>query len=282
MATCPARNYFSILAYEGKIQEDPAYPLVYGQAVHKGIEERLKNGKDAKKVAAEYVQENLLDKFDAKRLNPETLAKKWDLATKCIDNYEEHFHRRLVEEFEIHDVDPASALEVKLQVPFRQGILSGVIDVITPSGPWLDWKSGSRVVGMDALIRDPQAGIYYYLAKESGLKPPNIFEYIYLTGKNVAMKRDKNGKAMADRSNPKMLYQFKVHQDLDKVNRLFAEYVTPLAKLYEEGVVYKNPTEQNCGGCQYRTACVNTELPAVKDYRDKLVLDIIDMVSDEE
>lgn len=277
-ATCPARNYFAKLAYEGKIEEDPAYAMVFGSAAHKGIEMALRNGEDPYRVAHDYIQEELLDKFGP-RINPTTVAKKWDLVEKCLKNFQDNFYARMMTT--IGD-KMESSLEVKLQVPFRQGLLTGVVDVIMPNGIFVDWKTGSKIPSDDTLLRSPQAAIYYYLAKKLEMEVPKVFEFVYLVGKNVNMKRveeGKNaGKPTPDRANPKNLYSFQVRQDESKVNRMFAEYVNPLAEQMERGVIYKNPSDMNCAGCQYKTACWSTELPSAKEAREALVADIIDLI----
>jgi CRISPR/Cas system-associated exonuclease Cas4 (RecB family) len=256
--------------------------MVFGSAAHKGIEERLLHGKDAEKEAYFYVQEELIDKFPGNKLRAETIEKKWDLVKKCLANFEERYYRDIMTQFSVDGADIASSVELKLEVPFRQGILTGVVDLIMPNGVFIDWKTGSRVPSDDTLIRDPQAGIYYYLAKQLNMRPPTTFEYVYLVGKNVARKRNDEGQDIADRANPKHLYSFQVRQDDAKITRLMAEYVNPLAEQLERGVLYKNPSDTNCAGCQFKTACWQTELPSAKEAREALVLDIISGITEEE
>ncbi len=135
-ATCSARRYFWRLAKEKLIEVDPSIALVTGSAAHKGIELALKEGADPFKVAADYVQENLFDKFPAEKIDMVKAQERIADMNVCIANYMKHFHNNLLEQLE----DPQSSLEVTLEMPWRKGVLKGVIDVIAADGIFADWK----------------------------------------------------------------------------------------------------------------------------------------------
>ena len=141
----------------------------------------------------------------------------------------------------------------------------GVVDVALP-GIFADWKTGARVPSDFMLAMEPQSGFYFYLAQKTGMETPKEFVYVYLSGRNVNYKAsEKTGKVTADRNNKLMKFSFPVYPTEESVNSLLTNYIQPLAKQYEDGVIYKNPSDYNCGGCRYRTACFQTNLPSIGD-----------------
>jgi hypothetical protein len=263
-AECSARIFFSKLAKAGLIKEDYALPLVFGSAVHKGIELAIKEGKNPKQVFGEYVQENLLDKFKIAEHDKEKIIERTKHSEICLDNFMAIHYDQIMEE--------QPEIEVMLEAPFRKGTMRGVVDVLSHTRPWMDWKSGMKLPTERMLLRDPQSVIYYDLAKRVGMTPPTKFDYVYLLGKNVRMveKEYQSGKRKgekymaADKENPMLLTRWSVQTDDDKVRRIFNEWVNPLAWEYENEVYVKKPSDMNCASCLYRTACAATELPERK------------------
>jgi PD-(D/E)XK nuclease superfamily len=251
-ATCPARIYFRRLAKEGRIKTDLNLPMIFGSAVHKGIEERLKFERNSYKVADEYINQTLEEGGFSAAFGTKEFADKQLLKSKCLDNFEQKFYPSLREQI----VDPEHQVELRLETPFRKGILVGVVDVAMP-GIFADWKTGARVPSDFSLMMDPQSGFYFYLAQQTGMELPKEFVYVYLTGKNLGPSR----------KDPMMRYSFPVYPTEESVDNLLNNYIVPLAKAYEEGVIYKNPSDYNCSGCLYRTACMQTNLPATNDYQ---------------
>lgn len=283
---CPARNLFGQLVKKGEIPEDPALPLVYGSAGHKEIEERLKHNTPRFKALEEYLDKELYSKFKPAQLEPlrKKMADKMDDLKWCMDRFEENFYPSLSDPN--LGFDPQSGLEVKLQAPFRMGILTGVIDVLFPGGFMADWKTGSKIPHIDRLRRDQQAVLYYYLGKHHGFKNAGQFTYVYLKGVNYQMKEfeyksgknegQKYWKADPDFPTSQWTYSFNILTDDDKLDRIMADRIEPLARQYEQGVVYKNESDMNCGTCSYRTACPDYKLPRKVDYIDLIAEDYKD------
>src|SRR5271165_1132137 len=178
-AICPARHFFRKEVKAGRITQDSNLPMVFGSAVHKGIEERLKYERNPTVVAQLYLEENLSAFTKGKDYSVKEYDEKQFLLHTCINNFEEHFYHDLKEAL----VDPINQVELKLETPFRKGYLVGVVD-IGMAGIFADWKTG-RVPTASALKMDPQAGFYWYLAQQNGLEPPKEFVYVFLTGKNM-------------------------------------------------------------------------------------------------
>jgi hypothetical protein len=233
--------------------------MVFGSAVHKGIEERLKFERNPYIVSQLYLEENLAAYSKGIDYSVKEYDDKQELLQTCIKNFEDLFYHDLRQAI----VDPINQVELKLETPFRKGFLVGVVDV-GMAGIFADWKTG-RVPTASALKMDPQSGFYWYLAQKTGLEPPKEFVYVYLTGKNMNYIRSKGGNYRVDSKNPKMQYSFPVFPTEESVNHLLNNYIIPLAKQYEEGVIYKNESDYNCGGCLYRTACKDYDLPSIKD-----------------
>lgn len=233
--------------------------MVFGSAVHKGIEERLKYERNPYIVSQLYLEENLAAYTKGIDYTVKEYDDKQELLKLCINNFEENFYQDLRTAL----VDPINQVELKLETPFRKGFLVGVVDV-GMGGIFADWKTG-KVPTDSQLLRDPQAGFYWYLAQKNGLEPPAQFVYVFLTGKNVNYVRLKSGIMRADGKNRMMKYSFPVYPTEEGVNRLLNNYIIPLAKQYEEGVIYKNESDYNCGGCLYRTACKDYDLPKITD-----------------
>lgn len=259
-AVCPARLYFKKQAKEGKIKEDINLPMVFGSAVHKGIEERLKYERNPFEVAQNYVAEKL-EEANYPSFGSKEYEDKQKLLTSCLTNFEEYFY----EDLRTSLSDPEHQVELKLETPFRKGLLVGVVDIALP-GIFADWKSGTRIPSDFSLSMEPQSGFYFYLAQKTGMETPKEFVYVYLTGRNVNyVKSERTGKLTADRNNRMMKFSFPVYPTEESVNSLLNNYIMPLAKQYEEGVIYKNPSDYNCGSCLYKTACWSTDLPLIND-----------------
>lgn len=266
---CPAINYYSYLEKTGQlpIPQDPSYPLVFGSAAHKGIELCLKEGRDPYEVSNLYVQEHLLDKFDAKLLDYKKIQERLDHTKWCLSQFLKELYPSLSRTL----TDPEHQTEVTIQAPFRKGVLTGVVDLMMDNGVFVDWKSSMKIPKPQTIINDPQSAIYYWIAKACGLTVPTTFEYVYLTGENVHMKEEvlKSGKnkgktrMVKDDSDPWWKLSYPVFQDEARVERIMRNYVIPLAKQYEQKVYYKVKNEYNCNNCQYRTACDNIDLPEV-------------------
>lgn len=286
-ATCPARRYFKRLAKEGKIETDPALPLVFGIAVHEAIETRLKTGRNPFDTFGEFVQKELLDKFPANKLDIDAITDRQKDMERCIRNFERDFYPNL---FFLLGDNPEDYLEVTLEAPYRKGVLIGKMDVILPNGveAMSDWKTGetpygpgskppARAKAMKYLVQNTQSPIYYRLAKLVDIPPPRKFNFVFLQG--VPTKKSqvidpetkkpaflKSGK---NKGQPKMewdkvndiQYTFPVFQDDDSVAKTFRNVIDPLAKLYEDDVLYKDVSALNCGTCAYRTACPDYDLP---------------------
>jgi hypothetical protein len=189
----------------------------------------------------------------------------------CLDNFEKHFYASLMTTL---GEDMENSLEVKIQIPFRKGIFTGVIDVMAGEGIWADWKTGTKVPSDEQLMADPQAAIYYWLAKSIGITPPRVFNYVYLVGKPMGYKTElyKSGPRkgephrVIDEDNPMLKFTFPVFQDDSKMERVFNDYVNPLAEILEHQIYYKNISPFNCNNCSYRTACSMTTLPKREEY----------------
>lgn len=277
-ADCPARNLFGKLARENKIAEDPALPLVFGSAAHKEIEMRLLHNTPRFQAYKQYLDENLFEKFKTSQLAhlSTKIEDKDEDARWCLDRFEEVFYPSLSNPES--GFDPASGLEVKLQAPFRKGVLTGVIDVLFPGGFMADWKTGSKIPPLARLKRDAQAVLYYYLGKHAGLSQAGYFTYVYLKGVNYQMVKTeyKSGKkkgqtyfkADPDFPTKEWAYSYNILTDDDKLSRIMADKIEPLARQYEEGVVYKNESDLTCNTCSYRTVCPDYTLPRKVDYID--------------
>lgn len=273
-ATCPARNFFRTIEDEIKDGLEPAYPLVYGSAAHLGFEKALINGENPHTVADLYIQENLLDNFPANKLDAKAVQEKRAHMHWCIDRFEENFYDNLMRIIK----EPASQIEVKLQAPFRKGLFTGVVDVLFPEyGIFSDWKTGAKPPRLDRLYVDRQQAIYFYLGLATGVVPqPREFNYVYLVGKNERrIKAEyKSGPRKGetywkdDPDNPpsEWKYSWKVPFIQKRVESVFTEKIIPLAKAYEEGIVYKEQSDFNCNTCQYRTVCPEYSLPSKEDF----------------
>lgn len=264
-ALCPARLHFKKMVRLKQAEEDMNYPTVYGSAVHLAIEKRLKQETDdGKKVAYEYVQENLLDKFDPKLFDHKEIESRNEQLERCIDNFEREFYVPVLEQID----DPEHSVEVGLEIPWRKGFLVGKVDVILPDN-WADWKSGMRVPSDTDLINDQQSLIYYYMAYKTGIPTPKAFNYVYLHGTNVAKKIEtlKSGpnkgkeRYVPDDDNPIWKYTYPVYPNDQRVNNMLRNWAIPLARSMETGIVYKNKSAYNCKSCRYRTVCSQTDLP---------------------
>lgn len=257
-ARCPARVYFKKLAREGKIQTDISLPAVFGSAVHYGIEQRLKREANPFEVARAYLDEELGEAgyvdFASKQYQD-----KYEVMTVCLNHFEEHFYPNLRKAI----TDPEHQVELRLETPFRKGVLVGKIDIALPE-VFADFKTGKPAQQFE-LVTNPQAGFYWFLAQECGLQPPKEFVYVYLQGVNLAKKVSKSGKITADRENKMMKFSFPTYPTSEWVEKLFKNQIIPLAKAYEDGVVYKNPSLQNCSTCSYRTVCPDYDLEIVSD-----------------
>lgn len=263
MAVCPARLYFRQLAKEGKIPVDLNLPMIFGSAVHKGIEERLKFERNPYTVADEYIEKTL---EEAGQLGPALALKEYGvkqaLKQRCIENFETAFYPSLREQL----TDPEHQVELRLETPFRKGVLVGVIDVAMP-GIFADWKTGSRVPSDFSLMMNPQSGFYFHLAQQTGMEPPKEFVYVYLNGKNMAYRPTRTGGTTVNKDEPQIRYSFPVYPTEESTNALLNNFIIPLAEAFENGVLYKNPSDFNCGSCLYRTACLSTNLPPRGDYK---------------
>lgn len=276
-ATCSARLYFKKLVREGQIKEDPSLPLVFGSAVHKGIEERLKHDRDPYQVMREYLKEHLFDKFDGDQLDLEKVADRNEDMEMCLDNFERDILPILRDE--LGDDHPEQYVEVKLQAPWRKGILTGVIDVLPPSNEAIgDFKTGDPPrAGSTLYLYDAQAPMYYKLCSMVGMPTPRVFKYIYLQGiptqKKQALDEKTNRPAFYKsgkrKGQPKLewdlqeglVYSHNVLQDDDKIRRIELDYIIPAAWEYENGLYKKVRSDINCGSCLYRTACPKITLP---------------------
>lgn len=270
-AQCPARNFFREI--EDTIELDPAYPLVFGSAAHKGIEQRILTGDNAEKAAKEYLQAELFDKFPAAKLDMKTVQEKMEHMEWCLARFEENFYPYLLNTL---GERAAESIEVKLQAPFRKGILTGVIDVLQAElGILSDWKTGAKSPREDRLERDRQQALYYFLARYHGIDP-KVFTYVYLLGKNPKRVKaeyksgEKKGQSYwkDDHTNPttKWKYSYPVVYNEKAVERLFIEKINPLAKAFEDKIIYKEESDFNCNGCQYRTICPDFKLPNRDDF----------------
>lgn len=257
-ARCPARNYFKKLARKNDIQTDISLPAIFGSAVHHGIEKRLKDGDNAFEKAKDYLESEL--EGSSVKTSDKDYQDKYSLMDKCINNFENYFYESLKKTL----TDPQSQVELRLETPFRKGILVGKIDIALPE-ILADWKTGKPPYNPSELAMSPQAGFYWYLAQKSGLQPPKEFVYVYLQGQNLAKKVSKTGKVTADRENKMMKFSFPTYPTESWVESLFKNQIVPLAKAYESGIIYKNPSVQNCSSCSYRTVCPDFELPVIVD-----------------
>lgn len=243
--------------------------MIVGSAAHLAIENKVKHGDDLIVTADAYIQENLLDKFDAKLLDPKAFNEKREAMLECLRNWEQQFYPWMMENIQ----DPDKQVEVKLQTEFRGTLFTGVVDVVLDSGVFADWKTG-KVPTMDTLAKDAQSIVYYWLAKQNGLPPPPKFIYVYLIGQptNYKMEEYKSGPRkgelhpVLDKDNPKNKYSFPVEVTDDKVDSLLNNYLGPLTEAYKRRIYYKNPSDYNCKSCIYRTACKDTDLPSREDY----------------
>jgi hypothetical protein len=288
-ATCPARFYMRALSKLGTIKEDPAYPLVFGSAAHEGIEMDLKEGKDPHIVADEYVKRELFDKFpdydfvgkdDKEKAKLDAVTQKMH---RAITNYQNFFAPNLKETL----TDPQSQVELTLEMPFRKGVLKGIIDVAPADFIFADWKTGKVPLKEEKLFADPQAKIYYHIAKNIGIPVPRIFNYVYLQGLPTVKtpELDEHGNIVKFKTGPRkgetkfvwdtednLKFTFRVLQDDTSVERVMNNYVVGAATAYEQNIIYKNVSDFNCNTCQYRTACPSVDLPVVIE--DKEVLEV--------
>ena len=260
-ASCPARNYFRQLVKEGKAKEDLRIPALAGAAIHKGIEERLKFERHPLVVAKNFLDQSLEESGNQQYIGGEDYTSTMDHMTKCVSAFEEHFYPSLKETI----TDPEHQVEVQVETPFRQGIMVGRIDLIIPQVCFTDFKTGKVVPSDFDLLMEPQHGFYFYLGRKVGMELPNQFVYVYLKGKNLAYHTTKNGNVVVDRKNPQIRYSFPVQPTKESVDSLLNNFIIPVAKLYEEGVLYKNPSSYNCGQCFYRSTCIQTDLPSIGD-----------------
>ena len=266
MSQCSARVYFRRAVREGLIPESEVLPVSYlitGSGVHKGIEMALKEDRDPHREAGLYVQENLLDKYE--NLDKKEITDRIASMNTALDNYVRVFHnpvRKLI-------TDPLNQVEVPLEMPYRYGKFVGVIDLMVE--PWGDWKSGQapNPRKLEYLYRDGQSAAYYRLAQANNLPLPSRFNYIYLQGAptNYEEKVYKTGEKAGQKytavvkDDPKPMYTFPVLQDEDKVERIFTDFIDPLARQLEQEIFYKVETEYNCKSCGYRKICKATTLP---------------------
>jgi hypothetical protein len=209
-------------------------------------------------AAQEYVEAELAKYTEQQRasLPIEILKEKQELVKECLQNFEDNFYGDLSRAL----TDPEHQVEVQMEAPFRKGVLLGVADIMLP-GICADWKTGARIPSAFNLFSETQHAIYWHLAQQCGT-PFDEFVYVYLIGKNVNMMRTKTGKVQANPNDRKLQFSFPVNPTKESVDSLMRNYVNPLAKQYENGVLYKVENDQNCGGCRYRTACHFSE------YRD--------------
>lgn len=110
--------------------------MIVGSAAHLAIENKVKHGDDLIVTADAYIQENLLDKFDAKLLDPKAFNEKREAMLECLRNWEQQFYPWMMENIQ----DPDKQVEVKLQTEFRGTLFTGVVDVVLDSGVFADWK----------------------------------------------------------------------------------------------------------------------------------------------
>jgi hypothetical protein len=269
MSQCSARVYFRREVRAGRIPESEVLPVTYlvtGSAAHKGIEMALKEDRDPKREAALYVQENLLDKFD--NLDKKEITDRLESMNRALDTYINVFHDSLRKTI----TDPLNQVEVPLSMPYRQGTFVGVVDLIPPNGVFVDWKTGQapNPKKLEYLYRDSQSVVYFRMAEYNKMPTPKQFNYVYLQGAptNFETKTYKTGEKAGQtytavvKDDPKPIYTFPVLQDEDKVQRIFNDFVDPLARQYEQEIFYKVETEYNCKSCAYRNICKATSIPA--------------------
>lgn len=282
---CPAKNHFAVLARNGDIVEDPAYPLVFGSAGHEGLEMALKEDADPLTVANAYVKKELTDKFPEGVLDADKMADRQKGMEHCITQFKNHKLPSLKETIK----DPDSCVEIALESPFRKGILKGIIDLIVPGNSLVDWKLGrfpspgkpGSMSAYDLQQKDAQSAIYMWLMDKVKLDIPKVFNYVFLTGNPTKMKPSgEYYKSGPNKGDPKMekdwssgvQYTIPVKHDENTVAEAFNNFINPYAEIYEQGIIAKNPSIMECSGCQYRTACQvkDTRLPSRSDYMIKL------------
>lgn len=275
---CPARRHFGKLARAGEIQEDPAIAAVIGSAIHLGIEERLKYERNPMTVAKLYVQENLLDKYDAKAIDKKELLERTEIMDRCLRNFESHYLRIALDEL----TDPESQVELSLEVPWRKGWLVGKVDVALPH-LYVDWKSSPAHPRAGQIDNELQHQLYYFMSAKLGLPTPEVFRYIYLYGFNEARKLEKiksgpnagKDRVVTDNDNPVWQFEFDTKPTPQTVNKTLSDKVIPLARVLEENIIYKNPSPSNCSKCKYRTVCPDFSLDTVTnaEHQDLLKCD---------
>lgn len=271
---CPAKRFFAKEAREGRIKEDPAIAAVVGSAIHLGIEERFKYERNPMTVAKLFMQENLFDKFDARELDQKELIERTDVLDRCIKNFENHYFQIVRDEL----TDPLSQVELELEIPWRKGWLVGKVDIALPH-MFGDWKTSPNHPKDKDIEREIQHQLYYYMAAKLGLPLPEVFRYVYLYGfnearKTVIIERGPNkGKerVVADNDNPVWHFDFDAKPTKESVNSTLLNQVIPLARILEEKIVYKNPSQYNCAKCKYRTVCPDYKLPTASEYQELLL-----------
>lgn len=213
----------------------------------------------------DVAKENLAEELEKKSFtyfNDPDYVESYRNLNVCLTNFEEtHFPdlRELI-------TDPEHQVELRLQAPFRKGFLVGKIDLAL-DGLYADWKTGKVPQDFDIQL-NPQAAYYWHLANMNGLPVPEEFRYVYLRGINKAKRlSEKTGKMVPDNrdGNKKIITNFPVHPKPEQMESVMQNHIVPLAKAYEEGVIYKNPSSYNCKTCSYRTMCLNTDLPTILD-----------------
>ena len=267
---CPARRFFARLAREGKIEEDPAIPAVRGSAIHKAIEDRLKFGSNPYVTADLYLQEHLLDKFDASAFNAKEVIENQKVTKRCLDNFENVYLPLIADQI----TDPEHQVELGLEIPWRKGWLVGKVDLALPH-IWADWKTSDSQPKEGQIDGELQDKIYYYMGAKTGVSLPEIFRYVYLFGFNNARKIEiiqrgpNRGKerVVTDDENPKWQFEYDAKPPTPQgVNDSLINQVIPLARIIEENIVYKNPSPQNCSKCKFRTVCPDYKLPTQDEY----------------
>lgn len=303
MRTCPAKVYWKKLEREGLIKADPVLPLVYGSGVHEGIEGAIKEGKDPFPIARKYVDDNLINSLGSFKLDynerkkiEEAIPEQEEKMSTCLNNFMRVHLPKVREALEGHD--PASCVEVHMEIPFRKGVLVGKMDLFVPGRFCVDWKTSQISAGAEKspadrykevqaqYKNDTQKAIYHYIANKLGMTGLNHFKYILLQGlptKKVQEVDEKTGQAALYKSGPRkgepkmtwdlingVRYDFNFEQTEEQVARIFNEQVLPYAQMYEDQIIAKNPgyKDQNCKGCRYRTVCQKEDrpLPARPDY----------------
>lgn len=257
---CSARNFFASEVRAGRISKEqlsPSLKATFGSAIHKAIELRLKGRSDNSfKNAEDYVQKEL-EEINYTGWNTDEFNENHDTLERCLKNFEELLYKDLVQSL----TDPEHQVELKLETPFRKGILVGKVDLTLP-GIYADFKTG-RIPTDFNILQNPQAGFYFYLAQRVGLEPPKEFVYVYLQGKNIAYRPPKKGSgpAVLDKENPSYRLSYPTFPTSESVEKLFKNYVIPLAIRYEQGIYVKNRSTMNCSGCKYRKICIDEDYP---------------------